>query len=137
SVIPGDSLPQKKPMPANDSLTARQYGSLASFLTGKPSTTTLENDVLELTFSSNATFDAVRLKNFKTYHQQPLYLVHNGNNAFSLFADYEGKTVDLYSLNYEITTDKKRDTTFVTFAAKLSADAYLKHVYAIPAKGYL
>jgi len=40
-------------------------------------------------------------------------------------------------LNYQTETVKKGDTTQVIFAANLSENAYLKHIYAIPAKGYL
>ncbi len=135
-VIKNDSVSQKK-SEVIDSTIAKQYGNLASFITGKESITTVENDVLALAFSNHATFHKVNLKNYKTYHQQPLNLVNDGNNEFSLWADYQGKKVDLYSLNYQAETVKKGDTTFVIFAASLSENAYLKHIYAIPAKGYV
>src|SRR5882672_4447654 len=137
SVIPTDSASRKKSDQAADSMVAKQYGNLSSFLTGKESITSVENDVLKLTFSNHATFQQVNLKKYKTYHQQPLYLVNEGNNSFSLFAEYQGKKVDLYSLNYQTETVKKGDTTFVIFAASLSENAYLKHIYAIPVQGYL
>jgi len=137
SVTPKGSTSQKKSEQAADSMVAKEYGNLGSFLTGKESMTTVENEVLKLTFSSHATFREVNLKNYKTYHQLPLNLVNDGNNSFSLFADYQGKRVDLYSLNYQTETAKRGDTTFVIFAANLSENAYLKHIYAIPANGYL
>lgn len=135
-VIKGDSAVQKKSGEI-DSATAQQYGNLANFMTGKESLSTVENDVLSLTFSNHATFDKVNLKSYKTYRQQPLNLVSGGNNAFSLLADYQGKEVDLYSLTYETETTRNGNTTFVTFTANLSTDAYLKHIYAVPAKGYV
>src|SRR6478736_1442472 len=134
-IIKGDSTAQKKPE-SIDSITAKQYGSLSSFLTGTESFTTVENDVLKLTFSNHATFNEVNLKKYKTYSQQPLNLVKGGNNSFSLFAEYEGRKVDLYTLHYQPETIKKGDTTFVSFTAHLSESAYLKHIYFIPVSGY-
>ncbi len=134
--IKNDTLSQKKPGQTVDSLVAKQYGSLSSFLTGKESLTTVENDVLKLTFSNHATFSEVNLKKYKTYHRQPLNLIGGGNNSFSLFADYQGRKIDLLSLRYQPETSKKGDTTVVSFVARLSENAYLKHTYAIPATGY-
>jgi YidC/Oxa1 family membrane protein insertase len=131
-----DSTSQTKSAPVLDSLETKQYGNLASFLTGKESFTSVENDVLKLTFSDHATFSEVNLKNYKTYTQQPLNLVKNGTNSFSLFADYQGKKVDLYELHYQVETTKESDTTIVTFTANLAENSYLKHRYSIPSKGY-
>jgi len=136
SVIPKDSALQKKSEQAIDSNVVKQYGNLSSFLTGKESFTTIENDVLKLTFSNHATFNEVNLKKYKTYSQKPLNLIKGGNNSFSLFAEYEGKKVDLYSLHYQPETLKQGDSTLITFTAKLSENAYLKHIYSIPATGY-
>src|SRR6478735_8250862 len=120
-IIKGDSLQKKSE--GIDSITAKQYGNLSSFLTGTESFTTVENDVLKLTFSNHATFNEVNLKKYKTYSQQPLNLVKGGNNSFSLFAEYDGKKVNLYSLHYQPETIKKGDTTFISFTAKLSEGA--------------
>jgi len=136
SVMPKDSAAEKKTDPAVDSVVAKQYGNLSSFLMGKESFTTIENDVLRLTFSNHATFNEVNLKKYKTYTQQPLNLIKGGNNSFSLFADYQGKKIDLYSLHYQPETVQKGDTTFLRFTVNLSENAYLKHTYAIPATGY-
>jgi YidC/Oxa1 family membrane protein insertase len=134
-IIKGDSALQKKSETV-DSTVAKQYGNLSSFLMGKEAFTTIENDVLKLTFSNHATFNEVNLKKYKTYTQKPLNLIHGANNSFSLFAEYEGKKVDLYSLHYQTETLKQGDSTLVTFTAKLSESAFLKHIYSIPATGY-
>jgi len=133
-IIKGDSLQKKSE--GIDSITAKQYGNLSSFLTGTETFTTVENDVLKLTFSNHATFNEVNLKKYKTYSQQPLNLVKGGNNSFSLFAEYDGKKVDLYTLHYTAETSKKGDSTLVNFTANLSEGSYLKHIYSIPATGY-
>lgn len=131
-----DTASQHSAGPVIDSVEAKQYGSLSSFLTGKETFTTTENDVLKLTFSSHATLSQVNLKNFKTYSQKPLNLINDGNNTFSLSGIYEGSEIDFYQLHYQPEVAKVGDTTRVTFTASLSETAYLKHIYSIPAKGY-
>jgi YidC/Oxa1 family membrane protein insertase len=131
-----DTASQHSAGPVIDSVEAKQYGSLSSFLTGKETFTTTENDVLKLTFSSHATLSQVNLKNFKTYSQKPLNVINDGNNTFSLSGIYEGSEIDFYQLHYQPEVAKVGDATRVTFTASLSETAYLKHIYSIPAKGY-
>ncbi len=119
-----------------DSTTAKQYGNLSSFLSGKESFNTVENNELKLTFSSHATLREVNLKNYKTYGQEPLFLAKDGNNSFALNAIYEGRNIDLYQLNYQPEISKKGDTTEIIFTARVSESAYLKHIYSVPEKGF-
>src|SRR5882724_11960909 len=86
-----DSVIQKNDQNVFDSTVTKQYGNLGSFLTGKEEFTTVENDVLKLTFSNHGTVSEINLKNYKTYSQQPLLLAKDGNNKFSLSAMFEGQ----------------------------------------------
>ncbi|MGC4022991.1 MAG: membrane protein insertase YidC [Cyclobacteriaceae bacterium] len=122
--------------PAMDSTRAKQFGSLSSFAVGQEEFVNVENDVLKLKFSNRATLSEVNLKNFKTYGQAPLFLAKDGDNKFSLMANYEGRVIDLYELHYQSEISKKADSTVVTFTAKVSENSFLKHIYSIPAKGY-
>ncbi len=131
-----DSTTQKSTEVKIDSTAAKQYGDLGSFLTGKEEFTSIENDVLKLTFSNHGTLREVNLKNYKTYQQQPLVLAKDGNNKFSLNTTYDGHTIDLYQLHYQTEVVKQGDSTLVNFTAKLSESSYLKHIYSIPSKGY-
>jgi len=127
---------QQKTETALDSNLVKQYGDLGSLLTGKEEFTSVENDVLKLTFSNTGTLNEVNLKNYKTYSQQPLFLAKDGNNKFSLVAMYNGQDVDLYQLHYPAEIVKQTDTTKVIFTANLSATSFIKHIYSIPNKGY-
>lgn len=131
-----DSSAQKSIEPKMDSAITKQYGDLGSFLTGKEEFTSVENDVLKLTFSNHGTLNEVNLKNYKTYSQQPLFLVKGGNNKFALNTSYNGQAIDLYQLHYQPEVVKQGDSTLVSFSAKLSESAFLKHVYSIPSEGY-
>lgn len=121
----------------NDSLLQQQYGSLSNFVNGTEETTTIENDELSVTLTSRGgIFNEVRLKKFKTYYQQPLYLVTPTSNTFSLLALYEGREVDLFKLYYQSDTQKSGDSTLVIYTAQLSPSSFVKHTYSIPSSGY-
>lgn len=123
--------------PKLDSTTLTQYGSLASFMNGTESETTIENADLRLKISNKGRLNEVELKNFKTYYQKPLYLAQKNNNTFSLLSSYQGKEIDLYSLYYTIDKQTQADTTLLTLTASVGPDAYIKHVYTIPPTGYV
>lgn len=123
--------------PLNDSTVLRQYGSLSALLQGDEKVTIVENSELLITFSNRGGIPReVQLKKFKTYYQQPLYLLTEGRNSFSLMAQYEGKEIDLYTLFYQTELRKAGDSTLVTFTARIGENGLLRHRYAIPASGY-
>ena len=120
-----------------DSTLIKQFGTLSSLMTGTEKTTVVENNELKVTLSNQGgIFKEIQLKKFKTYYQQPLYLVTPESNRFSLLALYEGKEVDLYKLYYQTETRKKGDSTLVIYTANLGANAFIKHTYVIPPAGY-
>jgi YidC/Oxa1 family membrane protein insertase len=119
-----------------DSDRVKQYGTLSSFLAGDEVLTRVETKDLIVTLSNQATLQQLELKNFKTYAQKPLLLTTANSSLFSLVAPYEGKDIDLYQLHYSVTSVKSNDTTTVTYEAKISANAYLRHVYSIPSEGF-
>jgi YidC/Oxa1 family membrane protein insertase len=119
-----------------DSAVIQSYGSLGSLLEGKEELVNVESDELKVAFSSNGYIKNLELKNFKTYTQKPLYLIKDGNNEFSLKAQYDGKDVDLYKLFYQANTAKQGDSTVVTFSAKVGDNAFIKHIYSLPSKGF-
>ncbi len=124
-------------VPAADSIVLRQYGSLSTLVEGDEKEIRAENSDLQIAFSSRGGVPSeILLKKFKTYYQQPLYLVTRERNSFSLMAQYEGREIDLYKLFYAAETRKTGDSTLVIFTARVGENAYLRHRYAIPASGY-
>lgn len=119
-----------------DSAMLLQYGALSAFATGNEEETKIENKDLQITLSNNGYIKAVQLKDFKTYSQQPLYLAKDGNNTFSLMANYEGKDIDLYKLYYQVESAKRSDTTLITLTAKTGGNSYIRHIYSIPPTGH-
>jgi YidC/Oxa1 family membrane protein insertase len=131
-----DSTIAKPETHHKDSVLANQYGNLSSFLAGEEILTTVETKDLVVVLSNQATLREIELKNFKTYSQKPLYLATAASNSFSLVAQNEGKEIDLYRLFYAVKSGKSGDTTIVTFTAKISESAWLKHTYWIPPQGF-
>src|SRR6185295_18864151 len=132
-----DSTVLRPQVHRSDSLLARQYGSLSSFLTGEETQTKVETKDLVVTLSNRGFIRQLELKNLKTYAQKPLYLATAETNSFSLTAQNEGKEIDLYRLFYkEESTKKSNDTTVVTFIIRTGDGAFLKHTYSIPPIGY-
>jgi len=121
---------------AVDSSLVRQYGQLSSYLTGTEEVVKIENSDLAITFSNKGKIKEVELKKFKTYSQKPLYLITAASNQFALKAQYEGKDIDLYRLYYQHQNERHGDTTVISYTAKISESAYLRHVYTIPPSGY-
>lgn len=119
-----------------DSVKLLQYGSLSTFATGVEEETIIENKDLNITLSNNGYIKAVQLKDFKTYSQQPLYLAKDGNNTFSLIANFEGKEIDLYKLYYQVESSKKSDTTLITLTTRISGNSFIRHIYSVPPTGY-
>jgi YidC/Oxa1 family membrane protein insertase len=119
-----------------DSATLKQYGQLSTYLTGKEETVKIENRELSLVFSNKGSIKEVELKNFKTYDKQPLLLAAPTFNRFQLKTSYEGKEIDLYQLYYTSQTQKRGDTTLLTYTAQIDATNYLRHSYKIPPAGF-
>ncbi len=121
----------------SDSSLIKQYGNLSSLMTGVEKTTVVENNEVKVTLTNRgAIFKQVQLPKFKTYYQEPLYLVTPESNSFSLLATYEGREIDLYQLYYQTETRKKGDSTLVIYSANLGQSATIRHTYTFPPSGY-
>jgi YidC/Oxa1 family membrane protein insertase len=119
-----------------DSATIKQYGQLSTYLTGTEATTKVENSDIAITFSNKGSISQVELKNFKTYSKEPLFLAAPSFNRFQLKTTYESKEIDLYNLFYTARTEKRADTTIISYTAQLDGSNYFKHTYSVPPNGF-
>ena len=121
----------------SDSTLAATFGDLSASMKGQESTTLIENEDVKFTFTNRGgILREVELKKYKTYLQQPLKLITPTNNEFNLMARYQGKDIDLYKLFYQVTQEKKGDTTEVQFLISLADGSSISQLYKIPSKGY-
>lgn len=123
--------------PTDSTTLAQTYGNLSTFAQGNEELKIVETEDLRATFSNKGGFmKSVELKKYKTYTQQPLFLITPERSTFDLVTKYQGKDIDLYDLFYQLAESKKGDSTVLDFTVKLSNGAYLTHSYSIPARGY-
>jgi YidC/Oxa1 family membrane protein insertase len=121
----------------SDSLRAASYGSLSPVAKGEEKMTQVQTKDLNVSFSNHGgIIKELELRNYKTYKKQPLKLITPDRTSFNLIANYNGKDVDLYDLFYEVSKEKRGDSTYVTFTIRLEDGAILGHRYVIPDVGY-
>ena len=133
----GADLTQPADPLKTDSTLIKQYGTLASLLSGEAKTTTIETSDLAINFSTRGgIIKELELKNYRTYSREKLLLVTERNNLVSLITQYNGREIDLARLYYESDLKKNGDTTVLNFTATLSDGSFIKQSYKIPSTGY-
>ena len=138
--VSADSAQAARPAPATpaapDSVRLRQFGSLSARLQGAEQFVTQENEDLKLVFSNHGNLVVAELKNYKTYSQEPLVLLGQSSSRIALLTTLNGEELDLHSLYYDVSQARRGDSTVVQFAAMWD-DRYIRHIYSVPAKGFL
>jgi len=128
---------RRQPSPVADSALVAQLGVLGSALEGTETTTRVETEDLDITFSNHGgVIKDLEVKKFKTYHQAPLKLITPTSNEFSLRTSVNGRDLDLYSLYYQVDQQKVGDTTIVNFSIPLANGKTFVQTYKIPAQGH-
>jgi YidC/Oxa1 family membrane protein insertase len=120
-----------------DAALITQMGELGSYLQGSETLTTLENEDLKLVFSNHGKPVVAELKKYKTYTQQPLVLVGESSSQIALHTTLNNNKIDLHALYYQVSQQPQGDSTIIRFTATWGDNQYIRHVYSIPATGYL
>ena len=132
-----DTIKQGQTIIIPDSVQALAYGDLGKASVGEEVITNIETKDIKVAFSNRGgIIQKLELKNFKTYHGQPLVLIGPSSTKFELITSYQGKEVDLYKLFYEKTESRNGDTTVVSFNITSNDGASLTQRYEIPDKGF-
>lgn len=102
-------------------------------------TTTVENDVLELTFENKGGYlSEAKLKNFKTFDSIPIYLIKDGNATFNLnFTTSDGRVLDTKNLFFEPTVSKNGENTVVSMKLKAGPGQFLEYRYVLKPNEYM
>jgi YidC/Oxa1 family membrane protein insertase len=114
-----------------------ELGDFAKSATGTEEKVVLENDQIELTFSTlGGRPYTVRLKEYQTYDSLPLYLFDGDSTIFALqfFADNRGiNTGELYfqpSIE-KATNDEGRSFQQLTMKMEISESSYISYIYRL------
>jgi YidC/Oxa1 family membrane protein insertase len=126
-----------------DSATAQAaYGDFAKAAQGTAQNIVVENDDVRLTFSTKGgSVKEVLLKKYKTYQNQPLYLIDEQSSNFVLELPTNKGTVNLSQLYF--TTDAQSQTisagksTKISFRLPLGANQYVEQTYTVQGNGYM
>lgn len=126
----------------NDSTAVAGYKSQIGafgFTTPKGGTTVLENDVLYLEISNKGGHVVeAKMKNFVTYDSVPVYLVKDGNSAYSIdFSTTDNRVLNTKDLFFEPTLTKSGDNQVLSMKAKTSNNQFLEYRYEMKPGEYL
>lgn len=110
-------------------------GTLAS---AQESTTTLENDVLELTVSNKGGYivEAI-LKDQTQFEGKQVYLIKEGNNDFNLQFSAENRMLNTRDLFFEPTLSKSGENQVLSMKLKTSESAYIEYRYELKPGDYM
>ncbi len=143
---PAAAIPQENEVVVQDSsaLAAAQqklgaFGYSATLPSAQKGTTTVSNDVLELTFENKGGYiSEARLTEFKTYDSIPVYLIKDGNASFNInFTTNDGRTLDTENLFFEPEVIKSGESTIVSMKLKVSETEFLEYRYELKPGEYM
>ncbi len=136
---PPDSLQLHK----NDSIQrVSQLGVFANAGKGEEQVTTLENNLIRISFSNKgARPEKVQLKKYKTYDQQPLILSSSAYESLALqFTTNLGQTINTGNLLFSLVSNTKNPDSSQTLVYRLNAgndQQYVEYVYTIHPNQYM
>jgi len=126
--------------PANADITEEstaQYGIFASAINGEEKDYILENDKINITFSSKGgTFTKVILKEYDDYQFNPLVLLDDKNSKIDYLIQTSTGQVNLSDLYYHVNKKNLGDTSIIEFRADFGENIYIKHAYRIEPGNY-
>lgn len=147
-VTPDEAVQKEQEIPTQigDSAAVAQdqnrlgaFGYSAQLAAQGEKTTTVENDILELTFDNQGGYvSEVKLKSFDTYGGEPVYLVKGGNSTFNLnLTTTDGRVFDTQDLYFEPTVSKNGENIVVSMKLKTSPDEFLEYRYVLKPGDYM
>lgn len=134
ALTPGDSAAVAK---AQSRLGA--FGYSAQLAAQGEKSISVESDVLELTFDTQGGYlSEVKLKNFDTFDDDPVYLIKDNNATFNLnLVTADGRVFDTQDLYFEPTVSKNGENTVVSMKLKASPNEYLEYRYVLKPNDYM
>ncbi|UII30309.1 membrane protein insertase YidC [Fulvivirga ulvae] len=118
-------------------LNQQKFGVFANGATGIASDNVLENDLVKITLTNQGgKINNVELKKFTTYTNEPVVLINEDRNKFSLLLNSLGKQIDLNKLYYTTTTQSVGDTSVLIYTLNVGAEQNVRHIYKLANGSY-
>ena len=121
----------------NSKLGLFAYG--ASLPSATNAVTEISNDVLELKFSNKGGYlKEVKLKDFKTHDQKPLYLVKDDNASLNIkLTTTDNRILNTKDLYFQPTISKNGKNQVFSMRLKVSETKFLEYRYEIKPDDYM
>lgn len=120
---------------------AERFGAFGIAMQGEAKQFVIDSKLAEYTFDTKGgKITSVRLKEFQTYDDQPLYLFDEQSADLNLFVETAKGRVNLSDLYFEGATNAKtineEDSTQISLTARLSDGGTITQVYTLYANRY-
>lgn len=120
---------------------AERFGAFGIAMQGEAKQFVIDSELAEYTFDTKGgKITSVRLKEFQTYDDQPLYLFDEQSADLNLFVETAKGRVNLSDLYFEGATNAKtineEDSTQISLTARLSDGGTITQVYTLYANRY-
>ncbi|MDT0645257.1 membrane protein insertase YidC [Zunongwangia sp. F260] len=115
------------------------FGYSATLESASENSTTISNDVLELTIDNKGGYiSEARLKNYKTFDSIPVYLIKDDNATFNInFSTTDGRTLETQNLFFEPEVSQNGDNQILSMKLKVSEDEFLEYRYVLKPGEYM
>jgi YidC/Oxa1 family membrane protein insertase len=119
-----------------------RYGSFASAMEvagNSEKETTVESDLLKLTFSNKGAFlSRAELTQYKKFDGEELVLIQKENADFNIaFTDNENRLLNTRDLYFTPTVSKSGSSTFISMKLSLGADKFIEYLYELKKDDYM
>ncbi len=144
--VPANIPSQEQPAAATDSTTMAQaqrelgdFGYSSTLPSATDNSTTIANDVLELTIDNKGGYiSEALLTQYKTYDSIPVYLIKDGNADFNInFTTTDGRVLDTENLYFEPTLSQSGNNQVLSMKLKVSETEYLEYLYVLKPGEYM
>jgi YidC/Oxa1 family membrane protein insertase len=129
------------PDSVQDAANRERYGAFSSAINGEAQTFTLENEQVQVRFSTQGGRPVhVQMKTYEAYDGGAVELLTPETSQISLVAATSQGEVDLYKLFYSTSGQDQQitegDTAIVEFVANLDDGRQIRQTYRLPGEGY-
>jgi YidC/Oxa1 family membrane protein insertase len=115
------------------------FGYSAALASAANASTTISNDVLELTIDNKGGYiSKARLTQFKSYDSIPIYLIKDGNASLNLkFTTTDGRLLATENMYFEPTISQSGQNKVLSMKLKVSETEFLEYRYVLKPGEYM
>lgn len=131
--------PQDSTVLANAQKQLGAFGYSATLASATDASSTISNDVLELTIDNKGGYiSEALLTQFKSYDSIPIYLIKDGNASLNLkFTTTDGRVLSTENMYFEPTVSESGENKVLSMKLKVSETEFLEYRYVLKPGEYM